>query len=166
VFVGAFPLDSDDFNKMADSIEKLALNDRSLSIQRESSVALGQGIFFLSDTIWFSGFRMGFLGYLHVGITVDRLRQEYGSEVISSPWCAHMYQQIIVTAPTVPYKVVHRDGTTEIISNPAEFPDPHQQSAKGSKLFEPMVDATMIFPSEYLGDVIELCEVCVIRICY
>jgi hypothetical protein len=54
---------------MADSIEKLALNDRSLSIQRESSTALGQG------------FRMGFLGYLHVGITVDRLRQEYGSEV-------------------------------------------------------------------------------------
>jgi translation factor GUF1, mitochondrial len=69
VFVGAFPLNSDDFNKMADSIEKLALNDRSLSIQRESSTALGQG------------FRMGFLGYLHVGITVDRLKQEYSSEV-------------------------------------------------------------------------------------
>lgn len=50
---------------------------------------------------------------------------------------------------------------TEIISNPAEFPNPHEQSAKGSKLFEPMVDATMIFPSEYLGNVIELCEVSV-----
>lgn len=81
VFVGAFPLDSDDFNKMADSIEKLALNDRSLSIQRESSVALGQGILFFFWTGLISGFRMGFLGYLHVGITVDRLRQEYGSEV-------------------------------------------------------------------------------------
>lgn len=69
--MGAFPLDSDDFNKMADSIEKLALNDRSLSVQRESSTALGQG------------FRMGFLGYLHIGITVDRLKQEYGSEVLS-----------------------------------------------------------------------------------
>jgi translation elongation factor EF-4 len=80
VFVGAFPLDNDAFNKMADSIEKLALNDRSLSIQRESSVALGQGIFFF-PTLLISGFRMGFLGYLHVGITVDRLRQEYGSEV-------------------------------------------------------------------------------------
>jgi GTP-binding protein LepA len=74
--VGAFPVDSDDFNKMADSIEKLALNDRSLTIQRESSVALGQGRA--------SSFRMGFLGYLHVGITVDRLRQEYGSEASAS----------------------------------------------------------------------------------
>jgi translation elongation factor EF-4 len=59
----------------------------------------------------------------------------------------------------VPYKIVHRDGKTEIISNPAEFPDPHEQSHLGVKLYEPMVDATMIFPSEYLGDVIELCEV-------
>jgi translation elongation factor EF-4 len=79
VFVGAFPLDSDAFNKMADSIEKLALNDRSLSIQRESSTALGQGIRCILALT--SGFRMGFLGYLHVGITVDRLRQEYGSDV-------------------------------------------------------------------------------------
>ena len=66
---------------MADSVEKLALNDRSLSIQRESSTALGQGISALQSRIHI-GFRMGFLGYLHVGITVDRLRQEYGSEVI------------------------------------------------------------------------------------
>jgi translation elongation factor EF-4 len=66
---------------MADSIEKLALNDRSLSVQRESSTALGQGrdLSISTDV----GFRMGFLGYLHVGITVDRLRQEYGSEVPS-----------------------------------------------------------------------------------
>jgi len=69
VFVGAFPMNADEFNKMVDSIEKLTLNDRSLTVTRESSHALGQG------------FRMGFLGYLHVGITVDRLRQEYGSEV-------------------------------------------------------------------------------------
>jgi translation factor GUF1, mitochondrial len=106
-----------------------------------------------------AGFRMGFLGYLHVGITVDRLRQEYGSEVSRYRLVCWLSKQIIVTAPTVPYKVVDRDGCTEIISNPAEFPDPQQQSAKGSKLLEPMVDATMIFPSEYLGDVIELCEV-------
>ena len=77
--MGAFPLDSDAFNKMADSIEKLALNDRSLSVQRESSTALGQGM--LSSLELKIGFRMGFLGYLHVGITVDRLRQEHGSEV-------------------------------------------------------------------------------------
>jgi len=70
-----------------------------------------------------------------------------------------MCHKIIVTAPTVPYKVINRDGTTEIISNPSEFPDPHQQTARGCKLLEPMVEATMIFPSEYLGDVIELCEV-------
>lgn len=55
--------------------------------------------------------------------------------------------------------MVYREGTTEIISNPAEFPDPSEQNAKGAKLMEPMVDATLIFPSEYLGDVIELCEV-------
>jgi translation factor GUF1, mitochondrial len=67
--------------------------------------------------------------------------------------------KIIVTSPTVPYKIINRDGATEIISNPSEFPDPHQQIARGCKLLEPMVDATMIFPSEYLGDVIELCEV-------
>lgn len=73
-------MDSDDFNKMADSIEKLALNDRSLTIQRESSSALGQGGAYCL-TLLIVGFRMGFLGYLHVGITVDRLRQEYGSEV-------------------------------------------------------------------------------------
>jgi translation elongation factor EF-4 len=70
-----------------------------------------------------------------------------------------MWKQIIVTSPTVPYKVIDRDGKTEIISNPAEFPDPHEQNARGAKLLEPMIDATMIFPSEYLGDVIELCEV-------
>jgi translation elongation factor EF-4 len=75
-------LDPDDFNKMSDSLEKLQLNDRSLSVQRESSTALGQGV---SDLLLqlITGFRMGFLGYLHVGITVDRLRQEYGSEVFS-----------------------------------------------------------------------------------
>lgn len=101
---------------------------------------------------------MGFLGYLHVGITVDRLRQEYGSEV--APFIHNRtHDQIIVTAPTVPYKVLHRDGTSQIISNPAEFPDPHQQSATGTKFLEPMIEATMVFPSEYLGNVIELCEV-------
>jgi translation elongation factor EF-4 len=63
-----------------------------------------------------------------------------------------------VTTPTVPYQVIHRDGRAEIISNPAQFPDPAEQISKGAKLLEPMVDATMIFPSEYLGDVIELCE--------
>ena len=82
MFVGAFPLNADEFNKLADSVEKLALNDRSLSIQRESSTALGQGPSILL-VILILGFRMGFLGYLHVGITVDRLRQEYGSEVLS-----------------------------------------------------------------------------------
>lgn len=58
----------------------------------------------------------------------------------------------------MPYKVIDRDGKTEIISNPSHFPDPQAQNAKGAKLLEPMVDATMIFPAEYLGDVIELCE--------
>ena len=58
----------------------------------------------------------------------------------------------------MPYKVIHRDGKTQIISNPAEFPDPAEQNTKGTTLLEPVVDATMIFPSEYLGDVIELCE--------
>ena len=66
---------------MADSLEKLALNDRSLRVQRESSTALGQGILSDHSSLLIEGFRLGLLGYLHVGITVDRLRQEYGSEV-------------------------------------------------------------------------------------
>jgi translation elongation factor EF-4 len=63
-----------------------------------------------------------------------------------------------VTAPTVPYRVVDRDGSVHIISNPSEFPSPQEQAERGAKLFEPMVEATMIFPTEYLGDVIEICE--------
>ena len=66
---------------------------------------------------------------------------------------------MIITAPTVPYKVIHRDGTEVMISNPTEFPDATETFSKGTKPLEPMVEATMIFPSEYLGDVIELCEV-------
>ena len=66
---------------------------------------------------------------------------------------------MILTSPTVPYKVVDCDGNSQIISNPSLFPDPQEQREKGFTLLEPMVEATMVFPSEYLGDVIELCEV-------
>lgn len=133
VFVSAFPTETKDFPHLEDSIEELALNDRSVTIHKESSQALG------------AGFRLGFLGTLHCSVFEDRLRQEHGAS-------------IIITPPTVPYKVVYRDGSERIFSAPTQFPDSHAEHAKVAELQEPYVQATMTMPEPYLGKVIELCE--------
>jgi elongation factor 4 len=133
VFVAAFPVDQGDFEHLEESINQLLLNDRSVTIQKESSHALG------------AGFRLGFLGTLHCSVFEDRLRQEHGAS-------------IIITPPTVPFKVVYKDGKELVITNPAEFPDDDIARRNVAELREPYVLATLTLPDEYLGKVIELCE--------
>lgn len=133
VFVGAFPADGGEFKAMNDQIENLVLNDRSVTLQKETSVALGLG--------W----RLGFLGSLHASVFKERLEKEYGAK-------------IILTAPTVPYKICYKDGSERIINNPNEFPDLTQRAHNVSALMEPFVNAIMTIPSEYMGTVMSLCE--------
>ena len=133
VFVAAFPVDQGGYEHLEESINQIVLNDRSVTVQKESSDALG------------AGWRLGFLGTLHCSVFEDRLRQEHGAS-------------IIITPPSVPFKVVWRDGTESIISNPAEFPDQDVHHSKVAELHEPYVSATLTFPGEYIGKVIELCE--------
>lgn len=134
VFVGAFPANQDEFNHLDDSIQQLVINDRSVTLNREHSEALGQG--------W----RLGFLGTLHCSVFEDRLRQEHGAS-------------IIITAPTVPFKIIYKDGKEAIIRNPHEFPSADSDFNKMEGLYEPLVLTTITVPEEYLGSVIELCEV-------
>ncbi|KAL2867310.1 GTPase GUF1 [Aspergillus lucknowensis] len=133
VFVAAYPVDADHFEHLEDSINQLVLNDRSITLQKESSEALG------------AGFRLGFLGTLHCSVFEDRLRQEHGAS-------------IIITPPSVPVKVVWKDGREEIVTSPARFPEDDDLRSKIAELQEPYVLATLTFPDEYLGKVIELCE--------
>ncbi|RDW91373.1 translation factor GUF1 [Coleophoma crateriformis] len=133
VFVAAFPVDQSDHGHLEDSINQIVLNDRSVTLQKQSSEALG------------AGWRLGFLGTLHCSVFEDRLRQEHGAS-------------IIITPPTVPFKVVWKDGKEDIIENPAEFPDTDAYNGRVAELQEPYVSATIALPEEYLGKVIELCE--------
>ncbi|KAL7422375.1 Translation factor guf1 mitochondrial [Cryptotrichosporon argae] len=132
VFAGVFPMDSAEFPQLEESIERLTLNDRSVSVERESSAALGQG------------FRLGFLGTLHMDVFRQRLEDEYASNVI-------------VTAPTVPYKVFYNDKRQVFISNPAEFPDVTDTKTRVAHVEEPMVNATIFVPSDYIGAMMDLC---------
>lgn len=133
VFVAAFPVDQGDFTRLEESINQLLLNDRSVTLQKESSGALG------------AGFRLGFLGTLHCSVFEDRLRQEHGAS-------------IIITPPTVPFKIIYKDGKELVITNPAEFPDDDVERRNVAELREPYVLATLTFPDEYLGKIIEICE--------
>ncbi|KAI9926112.1 hypothetical protein ASPWEDRAFT_25931 [Aspergillus wentii DTO 134E9] len=133
VFVAAYPVDADHFEHLEDSINQLMLNDRSITVQKESSEALG------------AGFRLGFLGTLHCSVFEDRLRQEHGAS-------------IIITPPSVPVNVVWKDGREEIVTNPARFPNEDDLRSKVQEVQEPYVLATLTFPEEYLGKAIELCE--------
>ncbi|SCU90510.1 LADA_0F04632g1_1 [Lachancea dasiensis] len=133
VFVGAFPADGSDFKSLDDDITRLVLNDRSVSLQRESSNALGQG--------W----RLGFLGSLHASVFKDRLEKEYGSK-------------LIITQPTVPYVIKYTNGEEKIITNPDGFPDLSLRKTKIHSLQEPYVEAIITLPQEYLGPVIKLCD--------
>lgn len=134
VFVAAFPTDQSEYGHLEDSIDQIVLNDRSVTVQKEYSEALG------------SGWRLGFLGTLHCSVFEDRLRQEHGAS-------------IIITPPTVPFKVLWIDGKEEIIRNPAKFPDYSSTNfSRVAELHEPFVLVTITLPEVFLGKVIELCE--------
>ncbi|TEB26571.1 translation factor GUF1, mitochondrial [Coprinellus micaceus] len=132
VFAGVFPVENSEFPKLEESINRLMLTDRSVTVQRDSSAALGQGC------------RLGFLGTLHMDVFRQRLEDEYDSNVI-------------ITAPTVPYKIVYMDGREQTISNPTEFPETTDTAARVKEVQEPMVKATIIVPEEYVGELMELC---------
>jgi len=130
VFAGIFPVDNEEFEPLRDAIEKLMLTDASVTIEKKTSVALGLG------------FRCGFLGLLHMDVFKQRLEQEYGLTVIA-------------TAPSVLYKVkMSYTGEIVNIESPSDFPDP----GTIDEVFEPMIDATIIVPNQYLGNLIKLCE--------
>ncbi|KAK0211021.1 P-loop containing nucleoside triphosphate hydrolase protein [Desarmillaria ectypa] len=132
VYAGVFPVDSNDFPKLEESIKRLTLTDRSIIIQRESSSALGQGC------------RLGFLGTLHMDVFRQRLEDEYDAN-------------IIITAPTVPFKIIPTKGGDYFISNPTEFPDIAESMGKVKEVQEPIVSASIIAPEEYFGEITDLC---------
>ncbi|KAK0463837.1 P-loop containing nucleoside triphosphate hydrolase protein [Desarmillaria tabescens] len=132
VYAGVFPVDSNDFPKLEESIKRLTLTDRSITIQRESSSALGQGC------------RLGFLGTLHMDVFRQRLEDEYDAN-------------IIITAPTVPFKIIPTKGSDYFISNPTEFPDIAESMGKVKEVQEPVVSASIIAPEEYFGEITDLC---------
>lgn len=112
VFAAAFPTDQNDYGRLADSITQLVLNDRSVTLQKDFSEALG------------AGWRLGFLGSLHCSVFQDRLKQEHGGNVI-------------ITEPTVPTKIIWADGSDEVVSNPALFPDASNHQIRSAQLLEP-----------------------------
>jgi GTP-binding protein LepA len=128
VFSGLYPVDGDDYPELRDALDKLRLNDASLVYEPETSTALG------------FGFRCGFLGLLHMDIVRERLEREFDLTLIS-------------TAPNVVYRVVTEAGDELIVTNPSEFPD-----GKIGQVFEPMVRATVLAPSDYIGAIMELCQ--------
>ena len=128
VFSGLYPIDGSDYPALRDALEKLQLNDAALSYEPETSVALG------------FGFRVGFLGLLHLEIVRERLEREYNLDLIS-------------TAPNVIYSVTTEDGTVVRVTNPSEFPE-----GKITEVEEPMAMATVIVPSEFIGAVMELSQ--------
>ncbi|MGX3011100.1 translation elongation factor 4 [Helicobacter sp. 23-1044] len=127
VFAGIYPIQTDRFEDLRDALLKLQLNDSSLSFEPETSIALG------------FGFRIGFLGLLHMEVVKERLEREFGLELIA-------------TSPTVPYNVYLTDGKMVVVENPSELP-PEQNIAR---IKEPFVRASVITPSEFLGNVMKL----------
>ena len=128
VYSGLFPVSQEDFPTLRESLEKLQLNDASLTWEPETSVALG------------FGFRCGFLGLLHMEITRDRLEREFDLDLIS-------------TAPSVTYRVIAEDGTEHLVHNPSDWP-----GGKLQQVFEPVVNMTIIVPQEFVGSTMELCQ--------
>ncbi len=129
VFCGIYPADGARYPDLKDALEKLQLNDASLSFDPETSVALG------------FGFRCGFLGLLHMEIITERLEREFDLDIIT-------------TTPSVEYRITLTDGTVMSIENPTNYPDP----ARIAKQEEPFVDAHIYTPSEYVGSLMELCQ--------
>ena len=129
VFCGIYPADGADYPDLKDALEKLRLNDASLSFDAETSVALG------------FGFRCGFLGLLHLEIIIERLEREFDLDLIT-------------TAPSVEYRITLTDGAVKLIDNPTNYPDP----AQIAKAKEPFVDAHIYTPTDYVGSLMELCQ--------
>jgi len=127
VFSGIYPVETSDYEKLGASMDKLRLNDASFSFQAESSIALG------------FGFRCGFLGLLHMEIIMERLRREYNLDIISS-------------YPNVVYRVVLKNGEVKEIDNPMYLPDP----SNIEHIEEPMITATIICPTDYMGEMMKL----------
>jgi len=128
VFSSIYPVSTDDYEDLAEAMDRLRLNDASLVFQKDSSMVLGQG------------FRCGFLGLLHLDIIQERLTREFE-------------QSLILTAPSVRYEVYLKDGTMVPVDNPAHFPDP----VSIDHVEEPRILASFIVPNEYIGNVITLC---------
>jgi len=128
VYAGLYPIDGDQYPDLRDALEKLQLNDASLTYEPETSGALG------------FGFRCGFLGLLHMEITRERLEREFNLDLIS-------------TAPNVVYHLTMDDGSRREVTNPSEYPD-----GKIAEVREPVVKATILSPSDYIGVVMELCQ--------
>jgi GTP-binding protein LepA len=128
VFSGLYPIDGSDYPDLREALDKLKLNDAALVFEPETSAALG------------FGFRCGFLGLLHLEIVRERLEREFNLDLIS-------------TMPNVVYELTMDDGRTLTVTNPSEFP-----SGKVSEVREPIVRATILAPSEYIGAIMELCQ--------
>jgi GTP-binding protein LepA len=128
VFSGLFPIDGSDYPVLRDALDKLQLNDAALVYEPENSAALG------------FGFRCGFLGLLHLEIVRERLEREFNLDLIS-------------TAPSVSYNVTLEDRSERMVTNPSEFPE-----GKIAEIREPMVAATVLAPSEFIGAIMELCQ--------
>ena len=129
VFCGIYPADGADYPDLKDALEKLQLNDASLSFEPETSAALG------------FGFRCGFLGLLHMEIITERLEREFDLDLIT-------------TTPGVQYRLTLTDGTVEIIDNPSAYPDP----TRIQKAEEPFVNAHIYTPNDYVGPLMDLCQ--------
>ncbi|GAA4695506.1 translation elongation factor 4 [Streptomyces youssoufiensis] len=128
VFSGLYPLDGSDYPELRDALDKLQLNDAALVYEPETSAALG------------FGFRVGFLGLLHLDVIRERLEREFGLDLIA-------------TAPNVVYRVIMEDGAEHTVTNPSEFP-----TGKIAEVYEPVVRATVLAPSEFIGAIMELCQ--------
>ncbi|MFE4669917.1 translation elongation factor 4 [Streptomyces sp. NPDC056716] len=128
VFSGLYPLDGSDYPELREALDKLQLNDAALVYEPETSAALG------------FGFRVGFLGLLHLDVVRERLEREFGLDLIA-------------TAPNVVYRVILEDRTEIVVTNPSEFPE-----GKIDEVFEPMVRATILAPTEFIGAIMELCQ--------
>ncbi|MBO0842974.1 MAG: elongation factor 4 [Nocardioides sp.] len=128
VFAGLYPIDGDQYPDLREALDKLQLNDAALTYEPETSGALG------------FGFRCGFLGLLHMEITRDRLEREFNLDLIS-------------TAPNVVYNVVMEDGSEHVVTNPSEFPE-----GKIREVREPVVNATILSPADFIGTIMELCQ--------
>lgn len=129
VYAGIYPADGAKYNETKDALEKLRLNDAALVFEPETSIALG------------FGFRCGFLGLLHMEIIEERLEREFNLDIIT-------------TAPSVIYKIKKRSGETVTVDNPSDYPSPDEIETA----FEPIVNAVIITPAEYVGGIMDLCQ--------